>query len=342
MLPTDASASVPAHAGAQLHEPFAPHGLAMSSGDYGDVGVGGLATAGGIGFLVRKYGLTIDHVRAADLVLADGTFVRVDADNQPDCSGPSGGAGGNFGVVTALELDAYEVRDVVFSPMAFEASAEFLQRWGEVIEAAPRELTSFLTVFAQGGEPVAQLYNVYADDDADAATDALTALLGTGALLDVQAQLIPYRTIVAPHGGVHLGGQGAPASRSGLLDHVTPEAGRSLMRLVRSGEAPMMQVRSVGGAVNDLGAGATAYAHRTQNFASSAVGMSVDRLNAMGRGHVTARTRALPELRYRSAPRAPGRRVPRRDLDEAPPSEGAVWPRQRLQPELPDCDGDAQ
>jgi FAD/FMN-containing dehydrogenase len=259
---------------------LAPYGLAMSSGDYGDVGVGGLATAGGIGFLVRRYGLTIDHVRAAELVLADGSVVRADADNHPDLFWALRGAGGNFGIVTALELDAYEVRDVVFSAMSFEASADFLERWGEAVEAAPRELTSFLTMFAQGGERIAQLYNVYANDDTDAAIDAITALLDVGRLVDQQAQLIPYWAMVPPHGAVHLGGGAAPASRSGLLDHLTHQGARSLMKVLRSGEAPMMQIRSVGGAVNDLAAEATAYAHRHQNFAASAVGLSPDRLNA--------------------------------------------------------------
>jgi FAD/FMN-containing dehydrogenase len=56
----------------------------MSSGDYGNVGVGGLATTGGIDFLARKHGLTIDHVVAAELVLADGSFARADADHHPD------------------------------------------------------------------------------------------------------------------------------------------------------------------------------------------------------------------------------------------------------------------
>ena len=55
----------------------------MSSGDYGDVGVGGLATAGGIGFLARKFGLTIDHVTGAEVVLADGRIVRADASENP-------------------------------------------------------------------------------------------------------------------------------------------------------------------------------------------------------------------------------------------------------------------
>jgi FAD/FMN-containing dehydrogenase len=258
---------------------LAPHGLAMSSGDYGDVGVGGLATAGGVGFLVRKHGLTIDHVVAAELVLADGTFVRADADHHPDLLWAVRGAGGNFGIVTALELEAYEVGNVVFSSMAFEAGAELLERWGATIEAAPRELTSFLSLFAQrGGPPIAQLYSVYAGDDTTAATEALTPLLDIGRLLDQQAQLVPYPAIVAPHGGIQAGGSVA-AFRGGLLDHVTPEVARGLMGLLHSGDAPMMQIRPVGGAVNDVDPGATAYAHRTQNFAASAVGVSVERLN---------------------------------------------------------------
>ena len=61
---------------AHVARALGPSALAMSSGDYGDVGVGGRITAGGIGFLVGKYGLTIDHVVAAELVLADGKFIR--------------------------------------------------------------------------------------------------------------------------------------------------------------------------------------------------------------------------------------------------------------------------
>jgi alkanesulfonate monooxygenase SsuD/methylene tetrahydromethanopterin reductase-like flavin-dependent oxidoreductase (luciferase family)/FAD/FMN-containing dehydrogenase len=263
----------------EVAQALAPHGLAMSSGDYGDVGVGGLATAGGIGFLVRKYGLTIDHVVAAELVLADGTFVRADADNHSDLLWAVRGAGGNFGIVTAVELDAYEVRDVVFSAMAFEASPEFLERWGGAVEAAPRELTSFLSVFAEGGVPIAQLYNVFAGDDKAAAADTLSPLRGIGPMQEQQPQLVPYRAIVPPHGGVHSGGRVAPAVRSGLLDHLTPRAARSLIGLLPAGDAQMMQVRSVGGAVNDVDPAATAYAHRTQNFAANAVGVRFDRLD---------------------------------------------------------------
>jgi alkanesulfonate monooxygenase SsuD/methylene tetrahydromethanopterin reductase-like flavin-dependent oxidoreductase (luciferase family) len=187
----------------EVAQALAPYGLAMSSGDYGDVGVGGLATAGGIGFLVRRYGLTIDHVVAVELVLADGTFVRADADGDPDLLWAVRGAGGNFGIVTAVELDAYELGDVVLSITSVDASAEFLEEWGKAVEAAPRELTSFLSMFNQGGTPVAQLYTVYAGDDTGAAVDAMTPLLSIGTIRSQQAHLMPYAAIVPPHGGVH-------------------------------------------------------------------------------------------------------------------------------------------
>ncbi len=213
---------------------LAPHGLGMSSGDYGDVGVGGLATAGGIGFLVRKYGLTIDHVTGAELVLADGSLVRAD----DDLLWAVRGAGGNFGIVTALELEAYPVGDVVFSTMAFDASATLLERWGAVIEAAPRELTSFLSL-ARG---TAYLYSVYAGDDTAAAIEALTPLLDIGPLLDQQAQLVPYPAIVAPQGGIHRGGS-TWEFRSGLLDHITPEAARAIASFERPDAADPLRRR---------------------------------------------------------------------------------------------------
>jgi Berberine and berberine like len=152
--------------------------------------------------------------------------------------------------------------------------APLLERWGAAVETAPRELTSFLTIFEQrGGSHVAQLYSVYAGDDTAAAAEALTPLLGVGPLLDQQAQLVPYPALLPSHGGVHTGGA-APAFRAGLLDHIGPEAARTLADAIRSGAAPMLQIRSVGGAVNDVEPLATAYAHRTQNFSVNAVGGS--------------------------------------------------------------------
>lgn len=248
-----------------------PHGLAMSSGDYGDVGVGGLATAGGIGFLGRRYGLTLDHVTAADLVLADGSIVTAD----DDLLWGVRGAGANFGVVTALELSAYPLRDVVYATMMFDATdtAGLVKRWGELVETAPRELTSFLYLFAQrGGAPVARAIIVYASADTDAAVRVLTPFLQIAPVLDQQAQLAPYAAIVAPQDSPHTGGQTHPLISNGFAVHLTDEIGDLLGEGLRSHEAPWVSIRAVGGAVNDVDPMATAFAHRTANFNVSSVG----------------------------------------------------------------------
>jgi len=251
---------------------LAPHGLAMSSGDFGDVGVGGLATTGGIGFLARKHGLTIDHVAAAEIVLADGRRVRADAGENPDLYWAVRGAGANFGIVTAFELDAYELGDVVFSTMIFDASdaAGLLEAWGAAVEAAPRELTSSLNLSDGGGTPVAQIYNVYTSDDAEGAVAALSPLLEIGPVLDQRAQLVPYPAILPLQGARHVG-QPYHRVSAGLAEHITPELAGELEAGVRDGSLYWLQVRSVGGAVNDVDPLATAYAHRTQNFSLNGV-----------------------------------------------------------------------
>jgi FAD/FMN-containing dehydrogenase len=251
---------------------LAPHGLAMSSGDYGDVGVGGLATAGGLGFLARRHGLTIDHVAVAELVLADGTTVRADADHE--LLWAVRGAGANFGIVTALELDAYRVPDVVFSVMLFDGgdAAGLIERWGELVERAPRELTSFLYGFSRrGSPPVVRVVSVYADDDTRAAVDALTPLLEIGPVLDQQAQLAPYAALLPAYDNRHDGGQD-PMVSNGFAVHLTPELSTRLADGLSTRVAPWLAIRAVGGAVNDVDPSATAFPHRHQAFNVSSVG----------------------------------------------------------------------
>ncbi|MEH0820499.1 LLM class flavin-dependent oxidoreductase [Micromonospora sp. CPCC 205714] len=248
---------------------LAPYGLAMSSGDYGDVGVGGLATTAGIGYLVRRYGLTIDHIVAAEIVTADGRLLRVDDEHHPDLFWAIRGAGGNFGVVTALELEAYEVDNVVYAQLVVDATdtAGLLRRWGRLVEKAPRDLTSFLALFPgrRGNPAMAQVTLVYAGDDIEAAQSALSPFLEVGPILDQQAQLVPYPAIVAPPGNRHRG-QGLNDTRSGLLHHITPQAADLMATMIRSGDVMIMQFRSAGGAFNDVARDATAYPHREQNF----------------------------------------------------------------------------
>jgi alkanesulfonate monooxygenase SsuD/methylene tetrahydromethanopterin reductase-like flavin-dependent oxidoreductase (luciferase family)/FAD/FMN-containing dehydrogenase len=257
-----------------------PHELAISSGDYGGVGVGGLATAGGVGFLVRKHGLTIDHLVAAELVLADGRFVRIDAENHPELFWAVRGAGGNFGIVTAFEFQAKPVGDVIYSRIVFDGDdlAELLPRWGHVVESAPPELTSFLYSASEGGRPArVLLLSVYAGADERAAVEALTPLLHIGRVLDQEAVRTPYARVLPSSGSVHSGSPTRPLVSSGIADHITPEVSRLIVDGMRMRAVRWLAIRAVGGAVNDVHPMATAYPHRHQNFSIADIGTRPDR-----------------------------------------------------------------
>jgi alkanesulfonate monooxygenase SsuD/methylene tetrahydromethanopterin reductase-like flavin-dependent oxidoreductase (luciferase family)/FAD/FMN-containing dehydrogenase len=265
---------------------LAPRGWAITSGDYGGVGVGGLGTTGGIGFLGRLQGLTIDHVVAAEVVTADGRVLRASRDEHPDLFWALRGAGGNMGVVTWLEIEAGAVGDVVFSQMTLDATdtAGLLEKWGATVEAAPRGLTSFMILGgARGGQPpMAQLMTVIAaegaDVDPDDAIAQLELLADAGPLLGHQAQLLPYSGVVRREDAHHSGG-GDPSARSGLLNHLDQGTSRAIERLLASGESYFTSIRATGGAVNDVAPDATAYAHRHQNFQVTALASDQHRLN---------------------------------------------------------------
>ena len=120
-------------------------GLAVPSGIISTTGVGGLTLGGGLGHLTRKYGLTIDNLLAADLVLADGRFVVASAKENPDLFWAIRGGGGNFGVVTSFLFQAHPVHTVCAGPMFWEMTdAEDILKWyREFITHAPEEISGF-------------------------------------------------------------------------------------------------------------------------------------------------------------------------------------------------------
>ncbi len=260
---------------------LAPHGWALTSGDSGGVGVGGLATAGGIGWLSRKHGLTIDHLHAVDLVLADGTGVRASDTEHPDLFWAVRGAGANVGIVTAFELEADEVGEVGFAQLAYDASdlSGFLQRWGAAVEAAPRDVTSFLIVGRSGeGAVVAQVMTVVDSSDPDTILEHLQPFARIAPLVGQSVQLAPYSAVIVPPFGPHAG-RGEPVTRSSLIEHLTPEVADAAAQVVLSGASYFFQIRSVGGAVSDVAPEATAYPHRSANFSLVAFGGSRTRLD---------------------------------------------------------------
>jgi hypothetical protein len=259
-----------------------PYGWALSSGDYGGVGVGGLATAGGIGWLVREHGLTIDHLRAASVVLADGTRMYCSDEENPDLFWAVRGAGANFGIVTSFDFVVDEVGDVGFGQFVLDASdaAGFLERWGAAMEAAPRDVTTNLIMGPpRRGQMLAQIYGVVDSSTPDVIIDRFEKIVGVAPLLDQSVQLLPYAGVMNVPDAAH-DGQGDPVARSGLIEHLTPEFAAAAERLIRSGVVYFFQIRSVGGAVADVPSEATAYAHRSANFSVVAFGSSKQRLDA--------------------------------------------------------------
>ena len=248
-----------------------PWGLAISSGDSGDVGVGGLGTTGGVGLMGRAHGLTIDKLRSAELVTADGAVRHVSAAAEPELFWAIRGAGANFGIVTSFEFEAAPTPVVAQATFAYQLrqSADFLELWGALVEQSPREISAFLYIGA-GREPFAQATVVFASDDPDAASLALSPFAQLPGMVGQRAQMVPYASVPLTTDAPHTGQQRA-FTHTGLVDHLDREVSQRVATLLAGGSTQMVQIRSAGGAINDVSPDATAYAHRHQNFSVTAI-----------------------------------------------------------------------
>ena len=132
-----------------------PFGLAIPAGIISTTGVGGLTLGGGVGHLTRKYGLTIDNLLEADMVLADGSFVTVNATNNSDLFWAIRGGGGNFGIVTSFKFQAHPVKNVIGGPTLWpiEKTAEIMEWYHNFIHNAPEDLNGFITTMVIPGPP---------------------------------------------------------------------------------------------------------------------------------------------------------------------------------------------
>ncbi|MGW6198012.1 FAD-binding oxidoreductase [Kribbella sp. NPDC055110] len=250
----------------QVAAALAPHGLAISSGDTKSVGVGGLTLTGGIGWKVRKYGLALDSLVAAEVVTANGDVVRASADENQELFWAIRGGGGNFGIVTAFEFAAHPTTDIHFGKVVFPANeiAEVLPRWAEYLRTAPAELTSiasFANPFFGGPEAPLEIQVAYDGDDAELAAQAIDPIRALGTVLADDVTLTPYAEVLVdgavPPPGIQF------ATRSAFVDKDSvPEVLRILVEAGTSQGSPVIAIRSVGVAVAQVADDATAYAHR--------------------------------------------------------------------------------
>jgi FAD/FMN-containing dehydrogenase len=250
----------------RVADALAPYGLAISSGDTRSVGVGGLTLSGGIGWKARKHGLALDQVVAAEVVTADGALLRTSAEERPELFWALRGGGGNLGVVTAFEFAAHPTTEVFFGLISFPASqaAAVLGGWAEYFRSAPEELTSNVVLanpFTGGAEAPLEIRVAYDGEDPDAAAAALDPIRRLGTVLADDVRPMPYAEVMEegliPPPGIRF------LVRSGFVDDESvPEVLRILTDVAAAERSPVINLRTVGGAVSRVAADATAYAHR--------------------------------------------------------------------------------
>jgi FAD/FMN-containing dehydrogenase len=250
------------------------HGLATGFGDTGSVGIGGITLGGGVGFLVRKHGLTIDNLLAAELVTADGQVLEVDDQTHPELFWAIRGGGGNFGVATRLRFRLHELASIVGGMLLLPATTEVIAGYVAAAEAAPEELSGIANVMvapplpfipaAQHGQLVVLALLAYAGD-AEAGERALAPFRALAEPIADMVQPMPYAGLFEPAEEIEVVEESA---RSLFLDRFDGAAAEAVIGHLEASTATMAvaQLRVLGGAMARVPAEATAFAHRDRPY----------------------------------------------------------------------------
>ena len=250
------------------------HGLGIGFGDTGSVGIGGITLGGGVGYLVRKHGLTVDSLIAADVVTADGVLRRVDADTHPELFWAIRGGGGNFGVATRFQYRLHEVGTIVGGMLMLPATADVLGSFIALAEAAPEELSTIANVMPAPPMPfvpaehhgalVVMALMAYAGETA-AGERAIAPFRALASPIVDMVRPIPYPEIYPPEDAAY---HPTAIAHTLFLDRVDRDVAETIIDRLRSSDATMRvaQLRVLGGQVARIPAESTAFAHRTSRI----------------------------------------------------------------------------
>jgi FAD/FMN-containing dehydrogenase len=247
-----------------------PYKLIVGFGDAGTVGISGLTLGGGVGYLVRKHGLTIDQLLAAEVVTADGEIVVADETDHPDLFWALRGGGGNFGVVTRLKFRLHALPEFFGGPLILPATPEVLAGFVAASEAAPEELSTIALVLNAPPLPflppelIGKTIFMGMVAYAGGAEGAAKALAPFRALATPIADLVRparYADMFIPEDPTQ---RPAIAMRTSFMDRIGIEEARTMLAHLERSSAPMriLQVRTLGGAAARVAGDATAFAHR--------------------------------------------------------------------------------
>jgi FAD/FMN-containing dehydrogenase len=251
-----------------------PFGLAMTAGDVASVGVGGLFLGGGIGWMVRAYGLTIDRLRSIELVTADGQLLRASADENPELFWGLRGGGGNFGIATAFEVDLHPGGTILGGAVFYEATEaeRILKEYARLAAAAPDALsTEVILALAppapfippdKQGTPIVGILVCYTGDLGEGERVVAPLRQLATPIADLIAPM-PYPDIFALTAVGEIPGLQHHA-RSQFFETFSDEMLQTLVKATQSVMSPetMVSLRVLGGVMSRVAPDATAFAHR--------------------------------------------------------------------------------
>jgi FAD/FMN-containing dehydrogenase len=254
------------------------YGLGVGFGDTGSVGIGGITLGGGIGYLARKHGLTIDDLLAADVVTADGEIRRVDAETEPDLFWAIRGGGGNFGIATRFHFRLHQLDTVVGGMLMLPATVDTIAGFMAESAASPEELGTIANVMKAPplpsvpeeahGKPVIMALMAYAGDT-DAGQRALAPFRALAEPVADMLRPMPYPEVYPPE---QEGYHPVAITRTMFVDHIGRAEAETILENLEtstatSGGGPVgggvAQLRTLGGAMARVPVDATAFAHRT-------------------------------------------------------------------------------
>lgn len=259
---------------AGLTNALGEYGLALGFGDTGSVGIGGITLGGGVGFLSRKYGLTIDSLLAAEVVIANGDVIVADAENHPDLFWAIRGGGGNFGVVTRFKYSLQSVDRVIGGMLILPAAPETVAGFLELSGSAPDELSTIANVLSAPPMPFLPeeivgktvLMGLIAwCGDLDEGRELLGRFRALAEPLADFVDEIPYPQIYGPDEEEY---RPTAIGRTGFVDSIEPSAIEAVLAAIDASDAPLraVQFRPMGGAIARVDPAETAFAHRDREW----------------------------------------------------------------------------